>query len=534
MAYAYVGSALNSSNSNAVSYSPTAGNLVVVFSETSAGGGTPTATITDNQSSPGWTTAIASVKASSSPVEWLTAFYLPNCGSGITTITLTYNGGTPGTTNLLVVEYSGIATSSPLTGTAYQAQSAPGTTTDAISSTAGAISKAPAAIVGCSFNIEEDTYFVAGTGFTGRNTASYIVVEDQRQTSTGSYAATWTDSTKGGSDNYLTVMLAFAEPSGGGGGGNYAYIQGSGNTTGSSVGSLAVTGFSPSAGNSIIGIMSSTGYTTSKNGSGDALLPASNYFSDSQGNTYNYLGTGFWTTTSTITISSFGGGTSLGATSLTLSANFSGSTGSYYIVFSDGECRYTTMTNGNSAVSWTTALTTAGLGTTLVYDTNINIAVVYQALSVTGTNLTITAYLGTNTHSMALWVGEYSGISAGGSTVGSNYNWNLQQGASTSTNGLTSGNVNVQSSPGMLWGFAGDEQSGSQTVSAGSTFTSRATLSGYTGLGYAVIQDEAIASNGNVASTATTSNAYDSYLSLGFFFPLSGQIQSTLLGQICL
>jgi hypothetical protein len=53
------------------------------------------------------------------------------------------------------------------------------------------------------------------------------------------------------------------------------------------------------------------------------------------------------TTTAVITV---------GATSATLSAGFSGTTGTYLVQFSSGEVRSMTLTNASTAMSWTNGL----------------------------------------------------------------------------------------------------------------------------------------------------------------------------------
>jgi len=210
MAYAYVSSGENSANSATITYSPTAGNLVIWLSKTSIGGGTPTVTgVVDNLGNP-LAQGIATYNATSGP--WLTAFYLSNCASGITSFTATFNGGTPSSTNIAVAEYSGIATSSPLVVAGHAEQTTPGTGTDAVTSGNFNVTSQPALVFGhqCLTNGNSTTTDTPGTGFTQRrNTNNFWQLEDKRVTATGNTAVTGT--TSNATFSFSSQMLAFAE-----------------------------------------------------------------------------------------------------------------------------------------------------------------------------------------------------------------------------------------------------------------------------------------------------------------------------------
>lgn len=215
MAYSFVKTGQNSLNSNVISFTPTnPGDLLILFSRTSSGGGSPSITSVVDNNSVSWLSAIATNVYGSGPEPFFTIYYLPNCEAGITSATVTYNGGTPGGTDLLIAEYSGIATTTPLIATPVgQAQATPGTTTDAITSGSMSVaSSVPAALIGIVLNAgDSDT--VAGTGFTARLLAdNNWMLEDKRITTTGSYAATATAPTHGAGDSYITFVLAFSEP----------------------------------------------------------------------------------------------------------------------------------------------------------------------------------------------------------------------------------------------------------------------------------------------------------------------------------
>jgi hypothetical protein len=215
MAYAFVKVGTNSANSNVVTFSPTnAGDFLIVMSDTSAGAGNPTASITDNLSS-SWQTARATTGFGAA--RYLTAFYLPNCPGGITSITLTYNGGTPGTVTIGVFEYSGVATTTPLiVASTFQSQATPGTGVDAIVSPTINVTTQPALLFGVLIDNNNHTSITVGTGFTRRDSGSTLLnqgwmPEDKRVTATGNTTATARDATNGGADTYLNITMAFAE-----------------------------------------------------------------------------------------------------------------------------------------------------------------------------------------------------------------------------------------------------------------------------------------------------------------------------------
>lgn len=214
---AFVQRVNNTANGATVTISPTAANLLIIAIKTSAGGGTPTASLTDNLSDT-YSTALATFSGSS----WnITFFYLKNIPSGITTLTATFAGGTPGNTDISVVEYSGLDTSAPFIGiTADNIQVAPGATTDVITSATISLTNVPAMLIGFSIDNPNNGTPTAGTGFTGHGSggtsAGAATWEDKRFTSNTTPAATFTSATHG-TDTFDTFALAFSEPSAGGG-----------------------------------------------------------------------------------------------------------------------------------------------------------------------------------------------------------------------------------------------------------------------------------------------------------------------------
>ena len=208
-AVAFVKCAENAGTTNSVSFTPTnTGDMLLAFSATSAGGGSPTATASDNLSDT-WTSVQATVH---SGALYMTEYVLPNNPAGITTVTFTYNGGTPGQADLAVCEVSGAATSSPVSAHIAQGQSDPGTATNAITS---GLTTASGYIFGMEVPGAPHSTLVSGTGYTQRFQGGTLgtTAEDVTQATSASYAATFTDATNGATNSYSTFMTAISAAS---------------------------------------------------------------------------------------------------------------------------------------------------------------------------------------------------------------------------------------------------------------------------------------------------------------------------------
>lgn len=210
--YNYVKSAENSNPSPNLAFNPAAnGNRVVVVSVTSAGAGAPTASIADDASQT-WRTILATASVGG---RFLTIFECRNSSTATTALTLTYSGGTPSECYVFATEYNNVDVAQNCLVEVHAAQAGPGATTDAISSGSATVGSQPAAVVGIVVN-GGDGDTVAGTGFTGRYSGSnQFFSEDKRVTATGSNTATATAPSHGGADDYIAIMLAFAETSAG-------------------------------------------------------------------------------------------------------------------------------------------------------------------------------------------------------------------------------------------------------------------------------------------------------------------------------
>jgi hypothetical protein len=209
MAYAYVGAGQGNAT---VTYTVTPGNLIVWMSRTSAGGGDPQVLTCETNTAVALSSAIATYVSSIN--EWYTFRYLANVGSGVTSVTATYNGGNPGTLNTVLLEFSGIATASAFITSVKQTQATPGITTDAITSGTTSVTVSGGALVmGVTFN-QGGGDTVGGTGYTTELDNDDLTVYHKRITTTASHAATATAGIRGLTDTYETVMLAFNEPGG--------------------------------------------------------------------------------------------------------------------------------------------------------------------------------------------------------------------------------------------------------------------------------------------------------------------------------
>lgn len=223
-ACAYVGEANNSSggsaSSIAVTYSPAAGDALVVFTQLNANISSGDSVTDTGRNS--WTNAFHFYNAN---VGTITAWVEANAAGGSTTFTYSWSGSYAFGA-ILVVEYSGAGTSSAFVSGEYanQYQTAPGTGSNAITSgNTPTLSGVPCMVIG--LNTDKTTatnYPTAGTGFTSRGNVinfgggtSYYTFEDMPISGTSAIAATWTALAGGASDNYYTGAIVLQGPGGG-------------------------------------------------------------------------------------------------------------------------------------------------------------------------------------------------------------------------------------------------------------------------------------------------------------------------------
>ncbi|HEX3837807.1 MAG TPA: hypothetical protein VHW25_12650 [Steroidobacteraceae bacterium] len=214
-AYAYVQGASNFSSGNslvqAFTSSVTAHSTIIVVQDY---GGGSTSTISD---SAGDTYVGLGQQGSSHAWVWI----CQNALGGSTTVTIAWTGSS-GSGGISIQEYGGLVTSGGTVGSITNPQSAPGTSANAVTSTATSVSAAPVMLWGITNDVNGGGGGppVAGTGFSDRGAIWSLNandngghLEDVRQTSTGSYALTFT--ALSGFDNYFTTLLAFQEATAG-------------------------------------------------------------------------------------------------------------------------------------------------------------------------------------------------------------------------------------------------------------------------------------------------------------------------------
>jgi hypothetical protein len=149
----------------------------------------------------------------------------------------------------------------------------------------------------------------------------------------------------------------------------------------------------------------------------------------------------------------------------TLNANFAGATGTTCtIVFSDGEIRRASVTNGNTAVTWTTAISGTPTVNAIAYD---NIACMAMWLAQNSVAGTVTPqFVTTLGGTQALYAAEITNVGTGNILLGTS--GNIQFGPGTSPNAINSGSVAV-SQTGVLFGFCFDQSTITTVAIAGGT-----------------------------------------------------------------
>lgn len=204
MAFNYIGSAATGTGTT-VTYSPTAGSLIVIYTVTSAGAGNPYITSVSDGHSGVWNGVLGAINNAANIFHdganaYYGAFFQQNCVAGITTVTTAYNGGTPGTSSIYIIEYSGITNSGALIASVTSNQTNPGAGADLVTSGNINVLSQPGLLLSFFNNNNGSNSFTAGSAMTLRRkgnspsgNSSYIL-QDKRVTATGNTTATATDS----------------------------------------------------------------------------------------------------------------------------------------------------------------------------------------------------------------------------------------------------------------------------------------------------------------------------------------------------
>jgi hypothetical protein len=220
MAYSYIGTGVSANGTTAITYTPTAGNLLIIVMF--AGSGLGACWVTSITGSGTWATVAGALNASSNTVINVAGGYyqgiyycLSAPSGGSQTFTLNTNVS-PGARNVRILEYSGLTSFVNYT---QQSLTTPGTGADSFTSGNVNVSTAPAMLFGYAAGINTSAQFTAGTSptaFTSRvagnepsNNAA-LIFEDARILSSGNVAATMGNSSATQSGGIWGV--AFAEP----------------------------------------------------------------------------------------------------------------------------------------------------------------------------------------------------------------------------------------------------------------------------------------------------------------------------------
>lgn len=195
-------------NGTTITLSPTAGSLIVVFSQIN--GASNTLTLSDNGTGSTWVMASNNVLVGS--LRYAVGYCL-SAGTGITTITATYSAGTPSAANISAASYTGMTSPSFVAVSAPNVQVSPGTGTGILTAPALATGSTNALLVAGVVDTTATATITAGTGFTRRlNSGSFNTqaIEDPNAEVTGSQTATFTLGTNG-THTFATTSIAFAD-----------------------------------------------------------------------------------------------------------------------------------------------------------------------------------------------------------------------------------------------------------------------------------------------------------------------------------
>src|SRR3989304_5741609 len=189
----------------------TAGNLIVVHVGHESASGT-TVTVADTLSNT-YTEVNSAFDSVNGQKGWM--FYAKNITGGACTVTATISV-TETARRVIIDEHSGLDTTAPLDASAVQYESAPGTGTDAVNSTAFTTNAANDLVVGATQNTSQATpgsgVITEGTNFKMRGSAgtSICKTESRNLASAGSVDATFTHSS---AQAHITHGAAFKEAS---------------------------------------------------------------------------------------------------------------------------------------------------------------------------------------------------------------------------------------------------------------------------------------------------------------------------------
>jgi hypothetical protein len=196
-------------------------------------------------------------------------------------------------------------------------------------------------------------------------------------------------------------------------------------------------------------------------------------------------------------------------TSGTLTSGLGAATGTQLtLVFSDGEIRQASGTNGNTAISWTTALTGSPAISATVLGNAAGYAMWVASNSVAG--IATPKIAATGGGIVALYGAEITNVGTGSIVLGTANN--VQFGPGTSPNAINSGSITVNQTA-VLFGFCMDASTLTTTgVTGGTGFSAQAPVWNTGTYNSALAEDATI--NTSSAATFTASNGPSTYFSM--------------------
>lgn len=196
-------------------------------------------------------------------------------------------------------------------------------------------------------------------------------------------------------------------------------------------------------------------------------------------------------------------------TSGTITSAYGGAGGSTVtIIFSDGEIRRATITNGGTSVTWLTALTGSPTVNATTYDNTAGFAMWYVQNSVAGTVTPQFATSGGGTQ--ALYAAEINGVGTSGIYLGSN--GNVQFAPGTGADAITSTSLSISQSA-VLFGFSCDTSTLTTAGPTGGSGFAAQSQVWNTGTFNAAIAESAVSSTSKAATFTATTGA-DTFYSL--------------------
>ncbi len=196
------------------SITATSGNCLVAVVQNWIGGASTTASLSDGVNT---YTSVDLTEADVLGIWQRQEIYVAKniTGGSLTCTTTISSNSNPAQARTTLIEISGADTTAPTDVFAHQLQTTPGTSTDAVSSSAVSTTVNGEVVVGATMT-DGGEVISSGTGFTTVNGATYSRAEYLQQSTAGSIAATFTGQF-GNFRSFRTSVVTIKPASGGGG-----------------------------------------------------------------------------------------------------------------------------------------------------------------------------------------------------------------------------------------------------------------------------------------------------------------------------